>query len=243
MPEESVDLVIADPPFGIEFTGKGSQYNRKAENVIDGYVEIEGSYESFSDQWIQQLPRIMKKTATAYIISGWTHLGDILNAIAKTGLIILNHIIWKYQFGVFTKKKFVSSHYHILFLAKDKQAYFFNKYKYYPEDVWDIPRVYKPGQMKNGTKLPENLVKQLIQFSSKPGDIVFDPFMGNATTAVCAKGLYRNYYGFDLNAKLKLIHENNLGAIDPGEFYTPLNALLPTTEELLLKYPHLKKYL
>jgi len=243
LPPESIDLIIADPPFGIEFSGKGSQYNRKAENVVDGYVEIEGSYASFSDRWIACLPRIMKKTATAYIISGWTHLGAILNAIEKAGLKVLNHIVWKYQFGVFTKKKFVSSHYHILFLAKDAQAYFFNKYTHYPEDVWDIPRVYKPGQMKNGTKLPENLVNRIIQYSSKPGDTVFDPFMGNATTAVCAKGLYRNYYGFELNEKLKEIHKNNLRAIEAGEFYRPLNDLLPTTEELVQKYPHLKKYI
>ena len=242
MPDASVDLIIADPPFGIDFSGKGGQYNRKAENVIDGYVEIEGSYATFSDRWITCLPRIMKPTATAYIISGWTHLGDILNSIEKAGLVVLNHIVWKYQFGVFTKKKFVSSHYHILFVAKDEKAYFFNKYQYYPEDVWEISRAYKPGQLKNGTKLPEELVNRIIQFSSKPGDTVLDPFMGNATTAVCAKGLYRNYYGFELNEKLKDIHENNLKVVELGDFYQPLNELLPSTDELLSKYPHLKKY-
>ncbi|MHA1791250.1 MAG: DNA-methyltransferase [Promethearchaeota archaeon] len=243
MPEESVDLVIADPPFGIDFSGKGSQYNRNSGNVVDGYVEIDGSYDSFSLQWISCLPRIMKKSSSAYIISGWTNLGDILYAIKKSGLIVLNHIIWKYQFGVFTKKKFVTSHYHILFLVKDVKSYFFNKYEYYPEDVWYIPRVYKPGQLKNGTKLPEALINRIIQFSSKPGDLVFDPFMGNATTAVCSKGLFRNYYGFELNKNMKDIHEKNISSIKLGEFYKPLNDLLPTPSDLIKKYPYLKKYI
>ncbi|MHA1728031.1 MAG: DNA-methyltransferase [Promethearchaeota archaeon] len=243
MPEESVDLVIADPPFGINFSGKDSLYNRNSENVVDGYVEIKEYYDIFSEKWIQCMPRIMKSTATLYIVSGWTNLGDILNAIKKSDLILLNHIIWKYQFGVFTKNKFVSSHYHILFLAKSEKNYFFNKYEYYPEDVWNIPRKYKPNQKKNGTKLPEDLVKRMIQFSSKPGDVIFDPFMGNATTAVCAKGLYRNYYGFELNQNLMQIHENNINSVKLGEYYTPLSDFLPSKEELIKKYPHLKKYI
>lgn len=57
-----------------------------------------------------------------YIISGWTNLKDILIALDTLGLYIENHIIWKYNFGVYTKKKFVSSHYHILYVKKCKEA-------------------------------------------------------------------------------------------------------------------------
>jgi site-specific DNA-methyltransferase (adenine-specific) len=243
MPTESVDLIIADPPFGINFSGKGSQYNRRADFIEEGYVEVEGSYKEFTQKWIDGLPKIMKPTATAYLISGWTNLNDLLNAIDNSKLILINHIIWKYQFGVFTKNRFVSSHYHILFVVKDETKYFFNKFEYYSEDVWTIARNYFPGQKKNGTKLPEELINRCINFSSRPGDLVFDPFMGNATTAVCAKGLFRHYYGFELNQKMKLIHENNLNAIEPGAFYKPLKEYLLTKEELLKKYPHLKKFI
>ncbi len=242
LPEESVDLIIADPPFGINFSGKGSQYNRNSILVEDGYVEIKEDYDKFTEKWIQCLPRIMKKTASAYIFSGWTNLNDLLNAINKTDLKLVNHIIWKYQFGVFTKRKFVSSHYHILFLVKNEKKYFFNKYEYYPEDVWIIPRRYLPGQRKNGTKLPEDVVNKCINFSSKPGDLIFDPFMGNATTAICAKGLYRHYYGFEINQTMKEIHQNYINNIKVGQFFRPLKEYLPSKEELLKKYPHLKKY-
>nr|MDO8112542.1 site-specific DNA-methyltransferase [Candidatus Sigynarchaeota archaeon] len=241
MPEESVDLIIADPPFGIEFSGKGSQYNRKPDLVEEGYVEIGEEYSTFTEKWVKCLSRIMKPAASAYLLSGWTNLNDLLNAIKQTNLILVNHIIWKYQFGVFTKRKFVSSHYHVLFLVKNENDYFFNKCEQYAEDVWIIPRNYMPGQKKNGTKLPEDLIIKCINFSSRPGDIIFDPFMGNATTAVCAKGLYRHYHGFELNEKMKGIHEENLGSVKAGAFYKPLKEYLPSVEELVEKYPHLKK--
>ncbi len=243
MPPESVDLVIADPPFGIDFSRIGSQYNRKKAYVAEGYAEISReSYPEFTEQWIGLLKRIMKPTASAYIVSGWTNLGDVLNALKKAGLTLVNHIIWKYQFGVFTKRKFVTSHYHILFVVKDEKKYFFNKFEYYPEDVWYIPREYMPGQEKNKTKLPNELVKKCINFSTKPGDVVFDPFMGNATTALCAKGLYRHYFGFEINKNLQPLHKKLLSSINPGKDYVPLKTYLPTVEELLQKYPHLKKY-
>ena len=243
MAAASVDLIIADPPFGIDFSGKGSQYNRDASLVKDGYHEIDDDYGSFTKEWLGCLPRIMKTTSSAYIFSGWTNLGDILNGLDEAGLSVVNHIIWKYQFGVFTKNKFVSSHYHVLFVVKDENNYFFNKYEYYPEDVWIIPRKYMPGQEKNGTKLPEDLVMRCINFSSKPGDLIFDPFIGNGTTATCAKGLYRHYAGFEMNKELQGLHQSNLEKVALGEFYRPLREFLPSIEELIEKYPHLKKYI
>ncbi len=243
IPDSSVDLVIADPPFGIAFSGKSSQYNRKSELVTSGYNEINTDYKGFTDEWIGSLPRIMKPTSSAYIVSGWTNLSQVLNAIDKSGLKVVNHLIWKYQFGVFTKRKFVSSHYHILFTVRDEKKYFFNKYEFYPEDVWEIPRNYKPGQEKNGTKLPEKLVERFINFSSSPGDLIFDPFMGNATTAVCAKSLFRRYYGFEINEGLKKIHEINISSVEEGEGYVNLKNLKPSIKETIKKYPHLKKHI
>ncbi len=243
IPPASVDLVIADPPFGIEFSGKTGQYNRKAELVTDGYKEITENYAEFTEKWVSMLPKIMKPTASAYIVSGWTNLGDVINSVKKAGLTVVNHLIWKYQFGVFTKKKFVTSHYHILFLVKDEKKYFFNKYEFYPEDVWMIPREYKSGQEKNGTKLPEKLIERFINFSTRPGEMVFDPFMGNGTTATCAKGMFRRYYGFEINQNMKSVHESLIVSVKPGCYYRDLREMKPTVEDLVRKYPHLRKYL
>lgn len=243
LPEESVDLVIADPPFGIDFDGKGSQYNRKQDFVIGDYGEVVDNYYEFSSQWISQLPRLMKDTSSAYIFSGWTNLKDILIALDKHKLTLINHIIWKYQFGVFTKRKYVSSHYHVLFVVKNPKKYFFNKIEHYPLDIWDIPRKYAPGQEKNGTKLPENVVERAINFSSKPGDLIFDPFMGNGTTAICAKTTYRHYFGYEKNDKMGPLLQKNCEAVKLGQNYRPYHTFLPSLVELAKKYPAIKTHL
>lgn len=217
---ESIDCVVADPPFGLSFTGKESIYNRDQSFVRSGYEEVSGDYEKFSEKWISELPRIMKKSATAWIFSGWTNLGDILAAVKKSGLILVNHIIWKYQFGVFTERKFVTSHYHVLFLAKTKN-YYFNKIMHYPLDVWEINRTYRKGEVKNATKLPNELIQRCIDFTTKPGDLVMDPFMGNGTTALVCKGTFRHYLGFELNKSMKPVIDANVASVKLGEFYTP----------------------
>jgi site-specific DNA-methyltransferase (adenine-specific) len=219
--EESVDLVIADPPFGIDFSGKENSYNRKQDLVMDSYQEIKSDYGQFTEAWMKQVQRIMKPQATAYVFSGWNHLEDVLRGARLAGLTTINHMIWKYQFGVFTKNKYVTSHYHILFLAKNKNNYYFNKMEHYPLDILDIKRKYKKGEIKNATTLPIELIRQCIEFSSKPGDIVFDPFMGMATTAVAAKSLWRHYLGFELNANMKLVIDQRLGSVSTGQDYLP----------------------
>ncbi|MHA1232985.1 MAG: DNA-methyltransferase [Candidatus Helarchaeota archaeon] len=241
LPDNSIDLVIADPPFGINFNGKGTQYNRNSDLVIDGYNEIKDNYEEFTEKWISQIPRILKETASIFIFSGWTNLKDILNALDNTGLTTINHIIWKYQFGVFTRKKFVTSHYHILFAVKNPKKYFFNKIEHYPLDVWEIPRKYKPNEPKNSTKLPEELIFKIIDFCSQPGDLILDPFIGNGTTAVCAKSKFRHFIGFEINENLKPIINKNINSVKIGEHYRPYNTFLPTKEEIFKKYPNLKR--
>jgi site-specific DNA-methyltransferase (adenine-specific) len=245
LPPASIDLIIADPPFGLDFSGKEALYNRNANLVVTGYSEINSQdYASFSHRWIAELPRILKDHGSAYIFSGWTNLAPILEAINSSGLILRNHLIWVYNFAVFTKKKFASSHYHILYVVKNEKKCFFNRIQHYETDVWIIPRNYAPGQEKNGTKLPMDLVRKCINYSSRPGDLVLDPFTGNATTQSAAKGEFRHYLGFELNEQLRSIINANINAIQPGEYYRPYKERQPGLEELKRKYPQsYKKYL
>lgn len=243
LPPECIDLIIADPPFGIDFSGKENMYNRKRENVIDGYHEVEcDAYREFSKKWISEIPRILKNNGSGYIISGWTHIEDILYAVRMANLNVLNHIIWKYNFPVFTKNKYATTHYHIIFFSKTKD-YFFNPYEYYTQDVWEIKREYAQGREKNGNKLPTELVKKMIDFSSKPADLVFDPFMGNGTTAIVAKGTYRHYLGTEINVNMKKIHDAEIGKIEIGALYKRHSEMMMKKEDILKKYPHLKKYI
>ncbi|MCS7229967.1 MAG: site-specific DNA-methyltransferase [Candidatus Kryptonium sp.] len=199
IPNDSIDLIITDPPFAIDFKAKRNNYNRDPDKVLEGYNEIpKEKYYEFSVNWISQAYRILKPTGSMFVFSGWTNLKDILNAIDDAGFITINHIIWKYQFGVFTQRKFVTSHYHILFVVKDEEKYKFNKIEHYPEDVWIINREYWTGKIKTPTKLPTSLVRKIILYASDEGDLVFDPFLGSGQVVVVAKALNRRFLGFEL---------------------------------------------
>ena len=210
IPDNSVDMVFTDPPYGIDGAKLDKHYNRKESNVIDGYVEVaKEKYQDFSNQWIAECDRALKPSGSAYIISGYTCLREILNALANTDLVEINHIIWEYSFGVYTKLKYVSSHYHILYYVKPPiKNKTFNtfcrmedtKTSYHDRiDVMQIPREYKPGIIKNKNQLPEALVEKFIAYSSNEGDLVLDPFLGGFTTAIVAKKMNRNIIGFELN--------------------------------------------
>jgi len=199
VPSGTVDLIITDPPFAIDFKAQRLNYNRKGSNVIEGYQEIpEEEYGSFTRSWMAEASRVLAPSGSMYVFSGWNRLRDILEGLDAAGLTTINHLIWKYQFGVFTKKKYVTSHYHILFVVKDPKQYTFNKIDHYPEDVWVINREYWKGKMKTPTKLPPEIVRKILLYSSNPGDLVLDPFLGSGTVAIVAQQEGRHFLGFEV---------------------------------------------
>ena len=215
IPDNKIDLVITDPPFAINFKPKKANYNRIASRVLPGYNEIESKdYYNFTYNWMSQINRILKKSGSMYVFSGWNNLKDILTALDENGFITINHIIWKYQFGVVTSKKFVTSHYHCLYVCKNN-----NERKFFPysrfdknaktsdgkslhyndkEDVWNIKREYWTGDEKTPTKLPAEIIKKILEYSSEEKDIVLDPFLGSGQVAVVSKMLKRKYLGFEI---------------------------------------------
>ncbi|MFW9925522.1 MAG: DNA-methyltransferase [Candidatus Thorarchaeota archaeon] len=235
-PDGCIDLIIADPPFGIAFDGKSSVYNRDESLVVEGYEEAT-EYHEFTRSWLAELPRLMKPTSSAYVFSGWTNLESVLTGAREAGLVTLNHLIWHYPFGVYTKKRFVSSHYHIILLVKNPKKYFFNKIENYPEDVWVVKRDYRTGLTKNATKLPLEVVTKCVDFSSKPGDIILDPFMGNGTTAIAAKSNFRHFIGFEINKQLKPLLEEEIHSVEAGQTYQSYSSRLPSLKELSELYP------
>ena len=199
VPDGAVELIVTDPPFAIDFKAKRLNYNRTGSNVLEGYQDIpEEEYGEFTRMWITEAERVLAPTGSMYIFSGWNRLRDILEGIDAAELTTINHLIWKYQFGVFTKKKYVTSHYHILFVVKDPKRYTFNKIDHYPEDVWVINREYWKGRKKTPTKLPSELVKKILCYSSNPGDIVLDPFLGSGMVAFVARQEGRHFLGFEV---------------------------------------------
>ncbi|MCD6412757.1 MAG: site-specific DNA-methyltransferase [Elusimicrobia bacterium] len=231
--DNSIDLIITDPPYGIKGDKLHKHYNRAEEYVLQGYIEVpQEEYAQFSYRWIKEAERVLKPGGSIYIVSGYTNLIDILNALRQTRLKEINHIIWKYNFGVYTKTKFVSSHYHILYYRKPGGHYTFNTFCRYSaderdetgissnyrdrEDVWIINREYKPGQIKNKNELPKELLMKMILYSSNAGDLICDFFLGGFSTAKVAIGLNRNVCGFEKSKDAYTYQIKEMKKIKPG---------------------------
>jgi site-specific DNA-methyltransferase (adenine-specific) len=215
VPEKSVDLVITDPPFAIDFKAKRGNYNRTESRVLEGYNEIhQDDYYDFTLDWMSGVFRVLKESGSMYVFSGYNNLKDIINAIDDVGFTTVNHLIWKYQFGVFTKRKYVTSHYHLLYICKnDKMRKFFpysrfnksetdkngGKLHYQDkEDVWNIKREYWTGSKKTPTKLPREIIEKILSYSSEENDIILDPFLGSGQVAVVSKMNNRQFIGYEI---------------------------------------------
>lgn len=133
---EPLDLVIADPPFNIGFDKASHEYGSDAYKLYSDDMS-DDAYLEFSRRWIAACHDALAAEGSMYIVSGWTNLHHVLNAVHGSPFHLLNHIVWRYTWGVYTKRRFVTSHYHVLLLVKDPKAYRFNRLENYQEDVWD----------------------------------------------------------------------------------------------------------
>lgn len=210
--DNSIDLIFTDPPYGINGDKLDVHYNRDESNVVEGYIDIQNTeYAEFSDQWIKECDRVLRPGGSIYIVSGYSNLHHILNSLHSTNLIEINHLIAKYSFGVSTKNKFVSSHYHVLFWAKpdkgSQKRTFNSNWKYTDQkdsyndrlSVQELKRDYKPNQIKNKNQLPVSFVEKFILYSSSRGDTVLDCFGGGMTTGIASISYGRKFVGFELN--------------------------------------------
>jgi len=223
--EGSVDFIFADPPFGLKQMAGGKiekAYNRKKRFVLDGYTEIHPDhYDTFTREWVREAFRVLRPGGGLWVMSGWTHAHTVHRAILNQGFLLVNKVIWHYNFGVWTTRKCVTSHYEMFYACKppDRLRTFNralgNDHTYeraerqvdyrWRQDVWDIPREYRPGQVKNITKLPNLLVRKVLAMTTNPGDLILDPFVGNGTTYAEGFGMGRRVIGFEVN-KAAYVH-------------------------------------
>jgi site-specific DNA-methyltransferase (adenine-specific) len=163
------------------------------------------------------------------------------------GFNTVNHVIWKYQFGVVCSRKFVTSHYHCLYLCKDDaKRKFFNSVRFSAderresggsrryqdlEDVWMIKREYWHGDKKTPTKLPADLIQKILQYTSEEGDVVLDPFLGSGQVAVVSRMLKRKYVGFEI---VKEYYEFAKERLDKGVYRIDAEDLEGPAEEMPL---------
>jgi len=209
---ENVDMIFIDPPFGINF--KENTTRIYSQGLYKSQVPKEIYYEDFSDEkeysewsksWIKLAYNCLKEEGVLVLVSGWSNVSYLDLNCREVGFKILNHCIWKYEFGVFCSKKFTTSHYHILVYIKTKdikkRRFTFNQSKKYMEDVilnirrTDKKKFNHPCSMT--TKLPEYFIK----IFSNEGEFIIDFFAGVGGTLVACANLRRKFIGCDINSE------------------------------------------
>ena len=174
-----MDLIITDPPFAIDFRAQRLNYNRKGANVLEGYREIpEAEYGTFTRLWMAEAARVLAPTGSMYVFSGWNRLRDILEGLDAAGLTTVNHLIWKYQFGVFTKKKVRDQPLPHSLRGKRPEEVHLQQARLLPRGCLDHPAGVLEGQDEDPDKTPTGDCPEDSCSFSNPGDLVLDPFLG-----------------------------------------------------------------
>ena len=214
LPEKSVDLIFADPPYflsngGISVSG-GKQVSVNKAEWDKGKANIKDKYQ-FNKKWIKECKRVLKDTGTIWISGTFHNIYSVGMALEEEGFKILNNITWRKTNSPpnLACRCFAHSTETVIWAKKQCKGnkHYFN-YDLMKElnngkqmkDVWEGSLTSKK-EKKNGkhpTQKPLYLLERIILASSKEGDMILDPFNGSGTTGVASKKLNRKYIGIDL---------------------------------------------
>ena len=227
--DESVDLIFADPPYWMRVEGvlkrpEGTDFqgcNDDWDNVFQSNEE----YKHFTKQWLTECRRVLKKDGSIWVIGGMQCIYSIGAIMQDLGFWFINDVVWQKSNPTpnFLGTRLNNSHETLIWATKSaKSKYTFN-YKTAKElnidvvgyekgerrqlgSIWKLPVCSGNERLKNingeklhSTQKPEQLLYRVIAISSKPGDIVLDPFGGTLTTAAMSKKLGRNYIMIEQN--------------------------------------------
>jgi len=228
IPNGSVDLVVADPPYCL-----GKDYGNDSDKLDPQ------KYLEWSKQWIEQVIPKLKMSGSLYIFLTWRYSPEIF-CYMKTKLTMLNEIIWDRRVPSMggSTRRYSSVHDNIGFFAKSKD-YFFDldavripydeetkkartrsifvgkkwlEVGYNPKDVWSVSRLHAihAEREEHPTQKPLEIIERMIKASCPTGGLVLDPFMGSGTTAVAAHKLKRKFVGFEINPEYCQMIQNRL---------------------------------
>ena len=201
-------LAITDPPFGIDFDGQASNYNRDESHVVDGYVEWESDeYKAKIDSVLDVLARNTVDDGQAIVFSG----RDNSHRVHQT---VLDHdtwrlegkLYWEYNFAPYCTRRPAHNVYELYWMVKNDDWYYTNECSHHHcqegeanLSVLDIKRNYLKEMPKYPTRLPPDVVKVLCEHFSEPGDRVFDPLAGSGMIGIASAQVGREAVLGDLN--------------------------------------------
>ncbi len=235
LPERSVDLIFADPPYNLQLQNELWRPNNTKVDAVDDewdrYDDFE-AYDSYTEQWLSACRRVLKDDGTIWVIGSYHNIFRVGKIMMDLGFWILNDIIWEKANPMpnFRGVRFTNAHETLIWAKKSKEQkrYTFNyaamrnlnDEKQMRSD-WEIPlctgseRIHVDGEKAHTTQKPEALLYRVILSSSNPGDVVLDPFFGTGTTGAVAKKLHRHWIGIERDANYVKVAQKRIDSIMP----------------------------
>jgi modification methylase len=233
---ESIDLVFADPPYNLQLRGDLKRPDDSRVDAVgddwDKFASFQ-AYDDFTRAWLMACRRVMKPSATLWVIGSYHNIFRVGAILQDLGFWILNDVIWRKSNPMpnFRGRRFTNAHETLIWAARsaDAKAYTFNyeALKAGNEDVqvrsdWTLPlctgeeRLKSPhGKKLHPTQKPESLLARVILAASRPDDLVLDPFCGTGTTGAVAKQLNRRFIGIEREHEYAEAAEKRIAAAKP----------------------------
>jgi modification methylase len=236
LPAKSVDLVFADPPYNLQLGGDLHRPdNSKVDAVDDHWDQFESfeAYDRFTRAWLAECRRVLKDDGALWVIGSYHNIFRVGTALQDLGFWLLNDVVWRKTNPMpnFKGTRFANAHETLIWAAKSRgqKRYTFNydALKVANDDLqmrsdWTLPlctgeeRVKDAaGQKAHPTQKPEALLHRVLLASTKPGDIVLDPFFGVGTTGAAAKRLGRRYVGIEREETYAALASERIAAVIP----------------------------
>ena len=236
LPDASIDLVFADPPYNLQL---GGDLSRPDQSFVDGVDDAWDKFASFSEydaftkDWLREVARVLKPNATLFVIGSYHNIFRVGTILQDLGFWILNDIVWRKTNPMpnFRGRRFTNAHETLIWAARSSETknYTFNyeALKAGNDDRqlrsdWIFPlctgeeRIKdESGYKAHPTQKPEALLARILMSATKPGDVVLDPFFGSGTTGAVAKRLGRAFIGIERDSGYINVAQTRIAAVEP----------------------------
>lgn len=223
LPENSVDMIFADPPYNLSNGGFTVHAGRQV-SVNKGRWDKSGGFQddyAFHYRWLAACRRVLKPHGTLWVSGTYHSIYQCGHALQTLGYHVLNDIAWFKPNASpnLSCRYFTASHETIIWARRDKKSKHAFDYKRMKEGAWPEDRLKNPGSQmrsvwaigsprreekkygKHPTQKPLALLRRIVLASTSPGDLIVDPFAGSSTTGIAAVMEGRTFIGIDAEKK------------------------------------------
>lgn len=236
LPNESVDLVFADPPYNLQLGGVLARPDHTEVDAVDDdwdQFDSFAAYDKFTKEWLKEAKRVLKPNGAIWVIGSYHNIFRVGVALQDLNFWVLNDVVWRKTNPMpnFRGRRFTNAHETLIWAGKSQSSrhtFNYEAMKALNDDVqmrsdWELPictgneRLKEDGKKAHPTQKPESLLARVILASTNRDDIILDPFFGTGTTGAVAKRLNRRFVGIEQDANYVKIATARISDIKPIE--------------------------